>query len=186
MGLDTTRAKVSELARHVGVAFQNPNNQFFKFTVWDEITVAARALDAYDEVWLKELVKLFRLEPLLHQAPYRLSGGEKKRVAFAAALASKPAILALDEPTAGQDGYFRRALGSLLAELRARGQAVILITHDLSFAEKHAHRWLLMSQGLVISEGTPWQVMADEAAMRQANLESTDTFRLYAEASMKS
>ncbi len=183
MGIDTSRAKVSEMARHVGMAFQNPDNQFFKFTVWDEITVAPRTLGAYDEVWLKELVRLFRLEPLLSRAPYRLSGGEKKRVAFAAALASKPEILALDEPTAGQDGYFRKELGGLLAELRGRGQTIILITHDLSFAEKHAYRWLLMSQGQIISEGSPWQIMSDETSMRRANLESTDTFRLFAEAS---
>jgi len=91
----------------------------------------------------------------------------------------------LDEPTAGQDGYFRRTLGCLLADLRARGQAVLIITHDLSFAEQHAHRWLLMAQGELISEGTPWQVMADETAMRRANLKCTDTFRLYATAAEK-
>jgi energy-coupling factor transport system ATP-binding protein len=181
MGLDTSRTKISELARHVGMAFQNPGNQFFKFTVWDEVTVSARVLDTYDEEWLKTLIKLFRLEPLLNRAPYRLSGGEKKRVAFAAALSSKPAILALDEPTAGQDGYFRKELGDLLADLRSRGQTVLLITHDLSFAEQHAHRWLLMSRGRILSEGSPWQVMADEDAMRRANLEPTDAFRLYFE-----
>lgn len=182
MGLDTSRTKISELARHVGMAFQNPGNQFFKFTVWDEVTVSARALENYDEEWLKTLVRLFRLEPLLNRAPYRLSGGEKKRIAFAAALASKPAILALDEPTAGQDAYFRTELGGLLADLRSRGQTVLLVTHDLSFAEQHAHRWLLMSRGRIMSTGSPWQVMADEAAMNRANLEPTDAFRLYADA----
>lgn len=179
MGKDTRRVKVSHLARHVGVAFQNPDSQFFKLTVWDEILVGPKALGLYDEAWLRELVKLFRLEPLLQRAPYRLSGGEKKRVAFAAALTHRPAILALDEPTSGQDWHFRSALGNLLAELRAQGQAMLLVTHDLSFAEQHAHRWILLAEGQVVADGSPWRVMADKTAMERANLEPTDSFRIF-------
>ena len=185
MGKDTRASKVSRLARHIGIAFQNPNSQFFKLNVWDEITTGAEALDCFDAEWLQDLIKLFRLEPLLKRAPFRLSGGEKKRVAFAAALAPKPMILALDEPTAGQDWYFRRALGSLLKELRDRGQAIILVTHDLSFAEQHAHRWLLMAEGRIVKEGTPWNVMSDKTAMEKAHLEPTDAFRLFGYESRK-
>ena len=185
MGKDTRAFKVSRLARHIGIAFQNPNSQFFKLNVWDEITAGAEALDCFDAEWLQDLIKLFRLEPLLKRAPFRLSGGEKKRVAFAAALAPKPMILALDEPTAGQDWYFRRALGSLLKELRDRGQAIILVTHDLSFAEQHAHRWLLMAEGRIVKEGTPWNVMSDKTAMEKAHLEPTDAFRLFGYESRK-
>ena len=178
-GKDNRHLKVSQLAKSVGIAFQNPNSQFFKLSVWDEISVGPKALGCYNESWLKELVNLFRLEHLVDRAPFRLSGGEKKRVAFAAAMAARPAVLALDEPTAGQDGYFRRALGELLVKLRERGQAVILVTHDMSFAEQHAHRWLLMAEGQVVAEGTPWEVMANTDAMKQAHLEPTEAFRLY-------
>lgn len=178
-GKDTGQVKVSQLARQVGIAFQNPNSQFFKMTVWDEILVGPKALGFCDEAWLRELVRLFRLEPLLKRPPYRLSDGEKKRVAFAAALAHRPAILALDEPTSGQDWHFRSILGALLAELRAQGQAILLVTHDLSFAEEHAHRWLLLANGQVVAEGSPWKVMSDKAAMESAHLEPTDSFRLF-------
>ncbi len=178
-GQDTARRKVSQLAGHVGIVFQNPNSQFFKMTVRDEINVSAQALGCYDEQWISELIRLFRLESHLDRSPYRLSGGEKKRVAFAAALSAKPTILALDEPTSGQDGYFRRALGDFMAELRRRGQAVLLITHDLTFAEQHAHRWLLLSKGRVVAIGSPRDVMADEDAMSRAGLTSTDSFRLW-------
>ncbi len=178
VGQDTRRAKVSELARHVGLAFQNANNQFFEFQVWDEIIAGAQALGRYDEEWLQELVKLFQLEPLLARSPYRLSEGEKKRVAFASALAARPDILVLDEPTAGQDAAFRRTLGDLLNELRAQGQTVVLVTHDLEFAEQYADRWVLMAGGEVLTTGHPWEVMADTAAMRRANLEPTQTFQL--------
>jgi energy-coupling factor transport system ATP-binding protein len=179
MNKSTRGLKVSLLARSVGVAFQNPGSQFFKLTVWDEIVVGANALDCYDESWINELVRLFKLEPLLSRAPYRLSEGEKKRVAFAAALAARPAILALDEPTAGQDMFFRRALGLLLADLQQRGQAVLLITQDLSFAQEYAQRWLLLAEGEIVAEGPPVRVMGDQAAMERAHLEPTDRFKLY-------
>lgn len=182
MGRETRRSKVSELAREVGIAFQNPNSQFFKLTVWEEILAGPQALGLHDEAWLRELVRLFGLGPLLRRAPYRLSDGEKKRVAFAAALAHRPAILALDEPTSGQDWHFRSTLGELLATLRAQGQAILLVTHDLSFAEQHAHRWMLMAHGQVIAEGTPWEVMSDSTAMERAHLEPTDSFRLFSAA----
>jgi len=179
MGKDTRETKVSQLARLVGIAFQNPNNQFFKLTVREEIAVSAEALGCYDKSWIMELVALFHLEPLLDRAPFRLSGGEKKRVAFAAALAARPAILALDEPTAGQGWYFRRALGRLLARLRDLGQSLILVTHDLAFAETHAHRWLVLAEGQVIAQGRPGEVMGDHRALERAHLEPTDAYRLW-------
>jgi len=180
LGRETRRAKVSQLARHVGMAFQNPNDQFFRFRVREEIEVGARALGRYDEGWLRELVALFRLEPLLERSPYRLSEGEKKRVAFASALAARPEVLVLDEPTTGQDWPFRRALGELLAGLRARGQTVVLVTHDLEFAEQCADRWVVLAGGEVVANGDPWAVMADEAAMSRAGLEPTQRFRIRA------
>lgn len=186
LGKDTGGVGVSRLARHVGIAFQNPNSQFFKLTVWEELLVGPRAMGLCDEAWLRELVRMFGLEPLLRRAPYRLSDGEKKRVAFAAALAHRPAILALDEPTSGQDWHFRRVLGDLMTELRAQGQAILLVTHDLSFAEQHAHRWILLARGRIVAEGAPWEVMSDRTAMERAHLEPTDSFRMFSEGGLPS
>jgi len=179
MGQVTDRMKTSDLARYVGLAFQNPHNQFFKQTVRQEIEVGPWTLNCYDAHWLNLLVQLFRLSPLMDRPPYRLSAGEKKRVAFAAALAVNPPILVLDEPTAGQDGYFREALGRCFADLHARGRSVLMITHDLAFAEQYAHRWLLMANGQVIVQGRPLEVMANQKAMTRAGLAPTETFEIY-------
>jgi energy-coupling factor transporter ATP-binding protein EcfA2 len=179
LGQDTRSVRTWRLACHVGLAFQNANNQFFKFQVREEIEVGARAPGGcYDETWLRELVALFHLEPLLERSPYRLSEGEKKRVAFAAALAARPEILVLDEPTTGQDWPFRRALGDLLRDLRARGQTVILVTHDLDFAERHANRWVLLAEGRVLADGHPWEVMGNAAALHRAGLRPTQSFQI--------
>lgn len=177
-GSDIVGRRVSEVARHIGIAFQNPENQFFRFTVREEIASGPDALGCLDADYLDELAGFFRLTPLMDRAPFRLSGGEKKRVAFASALAARPDILILDEPTAGQDGHFRRALSGLLARLRNRGTSIIFVTHDLSFAEANAHRWLVLGKGNVAALGDPQVVMADNRAMAAAGLEPTPAFRL--------
>jgi energy-coupling factor transporter ATP-binding protein EcfA2 len=178
LGQDTRRTRVSDLACHVGMAFHNANDQFFKFRVRDEIEAGARALGRYDAAWMDELVTLFDLAPRLDRSPYKLSEGQKKRVAFAAALAARPEILVLDEPTTGQDWPFRLALGELLEKLEARGQTVVLVTHDLEFAEPCAGRWMLMAGGQVVASGAPTEVMADGCAMHRAGLEPTQSYRL--------
>jgi energy-coupling factor transport system ATP-binding protein len=178
LGQDARRMRVSALARHVGMAFQNANDQFFKFSVRDEIEAGARALGCYDAAWLEELVALLELGPLLDRSPYRLSEGEKKRVAFCSALAARPEILVLDEPTTGQDWSFRRALGALLATLRVWNQSVIVVTHDTEFAEQCAGRWALLAEGSVIADGPPEAVLSDASALHRAHLEATQSFRL--------
>jgi energy-coupling factor transport system ATP-binding protein len=178
LGQDARPMRVSELARHVGMAFQNANDQFFKFSVRDEIEAGARALGCFDAAWMEELIALLELEPLLERSPYRLSEGEKKRVAFCSALAARPEILVLDEPTTGQDWSFRRALAELLSTLRAWSQSVILVTHDTEFAERCASRWAILAEGTVIADGPPEAVLSDASALRRAGLEATQSFRL--------
>jgi energy-coupling factor transport system ATP-binding protein len=169
-GTDIRNQSVSRIARRVGMAFQNPSSQFFKLSVKEEILAGPKALDCLDEGWIDRLVRLFRLAPLLDRPPFRLSGGEKKRVAFAAALAAKPDVLAMDEPTAGQDGHFRKALGGFLAELRNLGRSVIFATHDLAFAAQNAHRWVVMAEGKILAEGSPREMMTDHRLMARAGL----------------
>jgi len=179
-GRNSANEPVNRLARHVGLAFQNPDNQFFRFSVEEEVRIGPQTLGVLDLAWIEALLHIFGLENLRSKAPYRLSGGERKRVAFASALAARPAVLALDEPTAGQDFAFRRSLRGFLRRLQARGQAVVIVTHDLTFAERAAHRWLLMAGGRLLADAAPERIMADADLMTRAGLEPTDRFRLEA------
>lgn len=173
MNQDTRRARVSTLAREVGIAFQNADAQFFKTRVRDEIEVAPRALQRLDRAWLEQLCEWFELSPLLERSPFTLSEGEKKRVAIVATLAARPTILALDEPTTGQDAVFRANLARVLHELEARGMTILIATHDVEFAEQVAARWLVFGEGTLLADTTPDQVMRDAALLARAALQPT-------------
>jgi energy-coupling factor transport system ATP-binding protein len=118
------------------------------------------------------------LGPLLDRSPFSLSEGQKKRVSFAAALAHQPGLIIFDEPTAGQDDLFRRELAELIHELQREGRTVVLVTHDLEFAAEHAGRWLILSEGQIIADGSPDAVMANPTAMAKAGLRPTQRFQL--------
>jgi len=178
LGQDTRQAQVTELAGEVGLVFQNPNHQFFRPSVAEEIMVGPRALGRADPEWLERLCDLFALHPLLDRSPYRMSEGEKRRVAFVSTLATRPRILVLDEPTGGQDQHFREELGRLLRWLKGEGHTIVLVTHDLEFAEAHADRWILLSEGRVVADGPPDVLMVNEGLMAQAALRPTERFRL--------
>lgn len=177
LGRDTRMVTVPELARHVGFVWQNPNDQLFQATVRDEVLTGPRELRTYDPEWWETLFRRLGLTPLLGRSPFRLSEGQKKRVAFAAALAIRPELVVLDEPTAGQDELFRRELAALIAEWRSQGRTVVLVTHDLEFAAEHADRWVALADGQIVADGPPAVVMADARAMAMAGLRPTQRFR---------
>ena len=177
-GMDAGRESPTALARQAGLVFQNANNQLFMPSVREEIEIGARRLKVFDPAWQSEVVSILGLESLLERTPFRLSEGEKKRVAIASVLAMRPSLIALDEPTVGQDESTRRALVALLRQLVERGHSVLVATHDLEFAEAVARRWLILKNGRISADGEPDAIMADEGVMRSAALVVTDRFQL--------
>jgi len=143
----------SELARRIGVCFQNPNDQFFKTTVRDELELGLRRRGATAGDGIDELCRRFKLGRLLDRAPYRLSEGEKKQVAISAVLAMDPEVLILDEPTVSQDAAGKQALVAWIGTLAGQGIAVLVATHDLDFAAACAARWVLLAEGRVRGDG---------------------------------
>lgn len=158
-GADLRRKRTHQLAATVGLAFQNPNDQFFKVRVREELTVGPRAVGRLDDGWVHELCDLFELNELLERSPYRLSEGEKKRVAYASIFAMKPGLVVLDEPTVGQDGRFREAMVDFLRLLEQFGFTLLIVTHDLDFARATTDRWLLLDAGKIVGDGPPESFM---------------------------
>lgn len=178
LGRDTARTPVAQLARHVGFAWQNANDQLFQSTVRDEVLTGPRTLKTYDPAWCDILFERFELGPLLERSPFRLSEGEKKRVSFASALSGKPELVILDEPTAGQDELFRRELVALIKELRNQGKTVLLVTHDIEFAAETASRWIVLAEGEIVGDERPQIIMNDRKAMERGGLRPTQLFQL--------
>lgn len=144
-------------AQHIGVSFQNPNDQFFNVRVEDEVWAGPKFLQkkgfSVDPAWVADTLDLFGLTSLKDHSPYRLSEGEKKRVALASVLALNPQVLVLDEPTAGQDARFRQELSEWLKRLSLeRHMTIVLVTHDTDFAYATCQRQLILQEGRLVED----------------------------------
>jgi len=155
-----------QMAAQVGLSFQNANDQFFRYRVRDELEEGPRRLGKLEPDWFQEICDIFELHGLLDRSPYRLSEGEKKRVAVASILTVRPPLLVLDEPTVGQDGRLREALAVLLGKLAELGCTTVIATHDLEFAEAVAERWIVLHDGKVVADGSPEELRRDERVLR--------------------
>ena len=142
----------------VGVLPQNPQTLFVKKTVREDLLemLDARKLDASGgDMGMAQVIRLCRLEELLDRHPYDLSGGEQQRVALAKILLLDPDILLLDEPTKGVDAGFKQVFAEILQALLRRGAAVIMVSHDIEFCARYAHRCALLFDGAIVTQGTP-------------------------------
>ena len=110
---------------------------------------------AAQEEQVARAVTLCRLEELLDRHPYDLSGGEQQRAALAKILLLEPDVLLLDEPTKGLDAGFKQTLAEILQRLLRRGVAVLMVSHDIEFCARYAHRCALFFDGTIVTEGPP-------------------------------
>ena len=154
-GDDPSRLPAAELARRAGYVFQEPERQFLADRVADEVALGLRP----DELALvADLMDRLRLplETFGDRSPYRLSGGEQRRLSLACVLVRRPALLVLDEPTFGQDRLGHEALIAILDERLVSGTCVVAATHDERFVADVADRVIVVDRGRIVSDG-PWQ-----------------------------
>lgn len=136
-----------ELLTRIGMVFQSPEHQLLASSVRAELEIGPRALGLpADEIAARvdPLLDRLRLRHLEHANPFTLSGGEKRRLTVAAALATRPRVLVLDEPTFGQDARTWRELARMLGALRDDGTALVLVTHDEALVEQLADDVLVL------------------------------------------
>ncbi|MEJ2024847.1 MAG: ABC transporter ATP-binding protein, partial [Deltaproteobacteria bacterium] len=169
-GKELRKQNPVEIAKRIGVSFQNPNDQFFKTTVESELAVGWNLCNKTPAGWFETVCELFQLGNLLAHSPYRLSEGQKKRVSIASVLVMNPGLLILDEPTVGQDGLFLETLAALLVALRDKGLTIVIVSHDLEFAQAVAERWVVLLEGKVVAEGAPEVLAQDENLLKKGAL----------------
>ena len=164
-GRDPARLRPARLASLAGFVFQDPELGFLADTVAGEISLGLDRTEAHAAGDLLERLGL-RLEQFGARSPYRLSGGEQRRLSVATALARRPRLLLLDEPTFGQDRRGWEAMAAIVEELVAVGTAVVAATHDTRFAGQVAARRLEMADGRLVADNGPER--ADLQASRAA------------------
>ncbi|GAA2235894.1 ATP-binding cassette domain-containing protein [Herbiconiux moechotypicola] len=166
LGLDPARADVGTLARAVGFVFQNPEHQFVRGTVADELAQSLeRQRLSPDEVAdrVDRMLERFGLEAARDVHPFLLSGGQKRRLSVGTALIAGAPVLALDEPTFGQDRERAAELLDILSGLHSEGTTVLVVTHDLQLVADHATHVAVLDGGRIAAFGETAAVLASDA-----------------------
>ncbi|WP_045277481.1 ABC transporter ATP-binding protein [Microbacterium oxydans] len=180
-GLDPATASPRELAARIGFVFQNPEHQFIAHTVFDELAHGLRLRqaqgprdqrmpDAEVTARVEEMLGRFGLEHKAGVHPFLLSGGEKRRLSVGTALITRPQVLALDEPTFGQDRARASELLDLLRGLRDEGTTIIIVTHDLQLVAEHTTHTVILADGRVHAAGRTAELFQDERIFTDAGL----------------
>ncbi len=151
----STRLKLGEIGQKVGYLFQEPERQIFAPSVREEIGFVLNFRGVSEREIAEKVAKmlnLFHLAELKDEYPFRLSRGEKQRLALAAILVNEPIFLILDEPTTGLDLHRREELSQILQELKLQGLGLVVISHDEDFVNANADRVLEISGGEIIAD----------------------------------
>ena len=160
----------------VGLVFQYPEYQLFEETVYRDIAFAPRNMGLSEEEIERRVREAARFagvsEGQLEKSPFELSGGQKRRVAIAGVIAMEPQVLILDEPTAGLDPRSRdELLGKLSEYHKARGGAVIIVSHSMDEVARVASRIVVMKDARLLLDGSPREVFANAETLKDAGLD---------------
>lgn len=169
-GAPVSNATVRRIRARVGMVFQDPDDQLFSPTVFEDVAFGPLHMglaEAEIRSRVSRALEQVGMSGFERRMPHHLSLGQRKRVAIATVLAMDPVLLALDEPSAGLDPRARR---SLIALLRALPQAMIVATHDLPMVAEAFPRVVVLSEGLVAYDGPSAALLADTALLEQYGL----------------
>jgi cobalt/nickel transport system ATP-binding protein len=170
-GLPVTKPNLAEVRRRVGIVFQDPDDQLFMPTVRDDVAFGPANLglrgDALEQRVHEALAKV-GMDEYADRPPHHLSFGQRRRVAVATVLAMEPEILVLDEPSSNLDPASRRELADIL---RGLDVTVLMVTHDLPYALELCPRSVVLSDGVVVADGSTYDVLTDDALMSAHRLE---------------
>ena len=171
--VDVARADARTLPSRIGFVFQNPEHQFITHTVFDEIAHGLRRskLDQDERRRrVDDLLDRFGLTDKADVHPFLLSGGQKRRLSVGTALVAGAPILALDEPTFGQDRARADELLRLLSDLNSAGTTIIVVTHDMQLVAEYADRVVVVDSGRIAASGTARDVLADTELLERCGL----------------
>jgi energy-coupling factor transporter ATPase len=167
-GLKVADQPIYKLAQHVGLVFQNPENQLFALSVEKDVAFGLENLGMpRDEIRKRvdEALQTTGIEELRERAPHELSGGQQQRVAIACVLAMQPDIMVFDEPTSFLDPLGAQKIFEVINDLNKKlGITVILVEHRLDLASKYADHVIIIDEGKVALDGEPRDIFNSQNA----------------------
>lgn len=180
-GREISGDTIKERASHIGYVMQNPNQMICKPMIYEEVAMSL-VLQKLPEDEIKERVyetlKICGLYQFRNWPVNALSYGQKKRVTIASILVSRPQILILDEPTAGQDFRHYTDIMEFLRELNGQGITVLMITHDMHLMLEYTDRSLVFADGKMIADTTPQELFSNPSLLKTASLKETSLYTL--------
>lgn len=177
-----TRKGLLDVRSKVGIVFQEPDNQLFSASVYEEVSFGILNLGADEETAKREVEHVLaelEITPFQDRPVHALSGGQKKQVAVADILVMHPEVMILDEPVAALDPKHTRKVQEIVEGLSKKGITVLMATHDIDYAYAWSDEIVLMKNGKVIRQGTPDEVCSDETVLKEAGLELPVVVRVY-------
>jgi cobalt/nickel transport system ATP-binding protein len=170
-GMRLTRDNLPVIRAMVGLVFQNPDDQLFSPTVFEDVAFGPLHMglpetDVFARV--DSALEAVRMSGYRDRLSHHLSVGEKKRIAIATVLSMNPSILILDEPSAGLDPRARRTLINLLRELRI---TMLVSTHDMRLVQELFPRMIVMDDGQIVADGMTDEILEDEKFLNEHGLE---------------
>ncbi len=180
-GKNTKELSVAALAKQIGMVFQNPNDQIFKYQVLDEVMFGPIQIGmdrAAARQKAEEALEAVGLNGLETTNPYDLGLSVRKLVAVASILAMDTEILIFDEPTIAQDYEGKERIKSIVRQLRSQGKTVITITHDMNFVADVFERTIVFANGHVLEDGDTQSVFLKKDVLEKAYLEQPDVMKL--------
>lgn len=165
---------IRQIRKQVGLVFQFAENQIFEETVLKDVAFGPQNFGVSEEdaeqIASEKLALVGIDESLFDRSPFELSGGQMRRVAIAGILAMEPAILVLDEPTAGLDPLGRKELMDLFKKLHQSGMTIVLVTHLMDDVAEYANKVYVMEKGRLVKGGRPRDVFQDVVFMEEVQL----------------
>lgn len=165
------KADIKEVRRRVGVVFQDPDDQLFMPTAWDDVAFGPKNLGlkgAELEAKVDAALAAVRMTEFADRPPHHLSFGQRRRIALASVLAMEPELIVLDEPSSNLDPASRRELADIL---RTLDLTVLMVTHDLPFAYEICPRSVILAGGVITADASTDEILSDENLMAANRLE---------------
>ncbi len=180
--IEYTRKGLLAVRSKVGIVFQEPDDQLFSASVYEEISFGILNLGVDESTARREVesvIEELEITPFQDRPAHALSGGQKKQVAIADILVMHPEVMILDEPAAALDPKHTKKVQEIIDGLTDKGITVLMATHDIDYAYAWADEIVLMQEGKVIRQGAPAEVCADRTALSEAGLEVPAVLRIY-------